>query len=83
MGLLVIIVQVVSQTLIWLIIASIVLSFFMDPYHPVRRGVDNLVDPMLAPIRKIIPPVGMFDFSPMVLLLLVQLLAGFLKTLFR
>lgn len=83
MGFIVILVDIVSQVIFWLVLASILLSFMMDPYHPVRRGVDNLVDPMLAPIRKIIPPMGMFDFSPMVLLLVVQVLAGFIKNIFR
>jgi YggT family protein len=48
----------------------------MDPYHPVRRTLDNLVEPMLAPIRKVVPLIGMFDFSPLVLIILVQILSS-------
>lgn len=47
-----------------LVILKIILSYFMDPYHPVRRTLDNLVEPLLAPIRRVVPLVGMFDFSP-------------------
>jgi YggT family protein len=48
----------------------------MDPYHPVRRTLDNLVEPMLAPIRRVVPLIGMFDFSPLVLIILVQILSS-------
>jgi YggT family protein len=48
----------------------------MDPYHPVRRAIDGFVEPMLAPIRRVVPLVGMIDFSPLVLILLIQLLSN-------
>ena len=79
------IVSILSQLLVLLVILSAILSFFMDPYHPVRRGVDNIVQPMLNPIRRIVPLVGMLDFSPLVLILLIQFAAriiiSFLATL--
>ena len=81
MEFLVIITGAVSQILVLLIIASAILSYFMDPYHPIRRGVDNIVEPMLAPIRRIVPLVGMFDFSPLVLIILIQLAARLLTGL--
>ena len=61
-----------------LVILKIILSYFMDPYHPVRRTLDNLVEPLLAPIRRIVPLVGMFDFSPLILIILVQILSSVL-----
>ncbi|HMD82592.1 MAG TPA: YggT family protein [Anaerolineales bacterium] len=75
---LIILVNTVQQILVILVIVSVILSYFMDPYHPVRRGVDNIVQPMLAPIRRVVPLVGMLDFSPLVLILLLQLLGRFL-----
>ena len=73
-----ILISTVQQILVVLVIVSIILSYVMDPYHPVRRGVDNIVQPMLAPIRRIVPLVGMFDFSPLILILLLQFTARFL-----
>lgn len=67
-----------AQIYVWIVIASILLSYFMDPHHPIRQGVDNLVRPLLDPIRKIVPPVGMLDLSPLVLIILVQVLANLL-----
>jgi YggT family protein len=72
MEILVILINTVQQILVVLVIVSVILSYFMDPYHPIRRGVDNIVQPMLAPIRRVVPLVGMFDFSPLILILLLQ-----------
>jgi len=71
-----------AQVYVWVVIISVLLSYFMDPYHPVRQGVDNLVRPLLDPIRRIMPPTGMFDFSPIILIILIQMLARFLAALF-
>ncbi len=73
----------IAQAIILLVIVSAVLSFFMSPYHAVRRVIDQLVEPMLRPIRRVVPLVGMFDFSPLILIILVQVLAGALINLLR
>ena len=65
-----------------LIIVDILLSYFMDPYHPVRQALDTIVEPMLAPIRNIMPYMGGIDFSPLILILLLQLLGSLLIELF-
>lgn len=57
-----------------LILVDIVVSFFLSPYHPIRNALDKIVNPLLNPIRKILPQTGMFDFSPIVLILILQLL---------
>jgi YggT family protein len=75
------IINTVSQILVLLVFISVILSYFMDPYHPIRRGVDNIVGPMLAPIRRVVPPLGMLDFSPLVLILLIQLVKGLIVSL--
>jgi YggT family protein len=72
MDILINIVELLSRILVLLVFVSVILSFFMDSYHPIRRGVDTIVEPMLAPIRRIVPLVGMFDFSPLVLILIIQ-----------
>lgn len=72
------IISILANIYVWIVIASILLSYFMDPYHPIRQGVDNLVRPLLDPIRKVVPPVGMLDFSPLVLIILVQVVSNLL-----
>jgi YggT family protein len=69
-------IRILAQFLVLLIIVKIILSYFMDPYHPVRQSIDNLVEPLLAPIRRVVPLVGMFDFSPLILIILIQILSS-------
>lgn len=70
-----------SQILIYIIIADVILSYFMEPYHPIRVAIDRLVAPLLNPLRRVIPPIGAIDISPMILIILVQLIAWFLSFL--
>jgi YggT family protein len=70
------VISTLSQILYWLVIISVILSYFMDPFHPLRRGIDNIVEPMLNPIRRVVPPMGGFDFSPIVLIVLIQIISN-------
>ncbi len=71
-------INILTQFLVLLVIVKIILSYFMDPYHPVRQSIDNLIEPLLAPIRRVVPLIGMFDFSPLILIILVQILSSVL-----
>jgi len=77
------IIQTLAQIFIWIVIASAILSFFLPPYHPIREALDRIVDPFLAPIRRVVPMAGMFDFSPLILLLAVDPLSRFLVAILR
>lgn len=74
-------ISIFSQVLVVIVVIHVILSYFMDPYHPVRAFVDRLVEPLLSPIRRVVPLIGMFDFSPLILIILVQLIAGLLEKL--
>jgi YggT family protein len=67
-------IRLMSMGLTLIIFLDIIVGYFLDPYHPVRRSLDSFVEPMLAPIRRILPSVGMIDFSPLVLLIVIQLI---------
>lgn len=60
---------------------DVVLAFVLNPFHPLRRALDSVVDPMLAPIRRIIPSAGGLDFSPAILIIVIQILGRVLVTL--
>ena len=77
----ILIVDIIRQTIFLVILLKVILSYFMDPYHPFRQSVDRLIDPLLKPIRQIIPSVGRFDFSPIVLIILVEIIAMVIKSL--
>ena len=74
-------IDIISQLLILLVFVTSILSFFMSPYHPVREALDRLIDPMLAPIRRIVPMAGMFDFSPLILIILIQFVSRILVSI--
>ncbi len=75
------IVYYVGQVIIYVIIAHVVLSYFMSPSHPIRVAIDRMVLPLLNPIRRVVPLIGMIDISPMILIILVQLIAWLLNGL--
>ena len=75
------IVRVFVQIFSLLIIVDAVLSFMVSPYHPVREAMGRILNPIYAPLRKIIPPAGGFDFSPIILLFLVQIIGTILTRL--
>ncbi|MGZ9235440.1 MAG: YggT family protein [Anaerolineales bacterium] len=77
-GLLVLFINSLAQLLVLLVIVSVILSYFMDPYHPIRRGIDSVVQPLLDPIRRVVPNIGMLDLSPLVLIILIQVVANLL-----
>ena len=67
-------IDLLAQLLILLVFVSVILSWFMSPYHPVRMAIDRIIEPMLAPIRRVVPSAGMFDFSPLILMILIELI---------
>src|SRR5947209_122310 len=56
-----------------LIFARIVFSLGVSSINPVMRFLVRATEPVLGPFRRLIPPLGMFDISPIVVLLLIQL----------
>ena len=80
--LLIMLIRVISQLFIWIVIASALLSFFVPPYHPVREALDRIVNPFLEPIRRVVPLAGSMDFSPLVLILAVDILSRILIAFF-
>jgi len=82
-ALLALLIRVVAQVFIWVVIASALLSFFLPPDHPVRQTLDRIVEPFLAPIRRLLPVAGTLDFSPLVLIIAVELVSRILFEFFR
>ena len=55
--------------------AAVILSWInLSPDNQFLRLVQRLTEPVLAPLRRVLPSAGGFDFSPVVALLLVRLL---------
>jgi len=74
-------VQLIISGLTLVVFVDVILSFVLNPFHPVRQALDSVVEPMLAPIRRLLPPAGGLDFSPAVLLILIQIIGRVLVSL--
>ncbi|CAN5135718.1 YggT family protein [soil metagenome] len=71
------VVLLVLNWAIWLAIGLTILYAvigWVNPDAPLAPTLDLMVAPLLRPIRRVIPPVGGFDLSPMVLILLLLIL---------
>lgn len=56
----------------WTILITIIASFVTQgQYHPALALLNQLVEPLLAPVRRILPNFGPLDLSPMVVILLL------------
>lgn len=69
-------IDILFDVMYWLIIIRVILSWVRhDPYNPIFRFIYEVTEIVLAPARKFIPMGGMgIDFSPIIALLLLQLL---------
>jgi YggT family protein len=62
-----------------LVFVTVILSWVrMDPRSPLVTILRSLTEPVLAPIRRVLPPMGGLDLSPLVLLIALQILKGLL-----
>jgi YggT family protein len=63
-----------------LIFMRIVFSWVMVSYaNRIMRFLVYATDPLLIPLRRLVPPIGTFDFSPLVAFLIVWLFQGAVK----
>jgi len=66
------------------VLIRVILSWVrFDPYHPVSVLIHQVTEPVLAPIRRFLPSTGMIDFSPLVALVLLQVVQAVLSQLLR
>ena len=69
------------------LIASIIMSFVMmfsgnmNP-HPILLLVWQITEPIMAPFRRVIPPMGGLDFSPIFIFLIIGLIRNFIYQTF-
>jgi YggT family protein len=76
-------INLLALLLTLLVVVYIVSTWVFPPYNEFRMAIASVVEPMLAPIRRLIPPVGMLDFSAFIFLILVQVLANILTGVLR
>lgn len=69
------------------ILASVIMSWvtMFAPESPLVESINNVLrqmtEPILGPLRRVIPPLGMFDLTPMIALLFLQIVVkGLLRS---
>jgi YggT family protein len=76
----------------WLILASVVMSWLVafniiNIRNPIVQqiyyGLQRLTEPLLAPIRRILPSMGGIDISPIILLIALQFIKYFILDMMR
>ena len=76
------IIDMILQVLVWIIIAQVIISWLVafnvintssNFVRTVLDALDRLTAPLYRPIRKIMPDFGGIDFSPIVLILAIQI----------
>jgi YggT family protein len=70
-------VQTLFELYSFVLLARVLITWFqVDPYNPIVRLLFQLTEPLLAPIRRLLPPAGMLDFSPIVGFIVIRVVEG-------
>jgi YggT family protein len=59
---------------LWLLIFGRVIASFVDPRgrNPISAFVIGATEPILSPVRRLLPSTGMVDFSPLIVMLVLS-----------
>jgi len=73
------IINLAFQVYTWILFIRILLSWIRhNPYHPIIRFIYEITEPLLLLFRRIIPPIGMIDISPIAAFFAIELVRRFL-----
>lgn len=78
-GALMLLIAEAFNLIFWVVIIRAIMSWFSQGRNPMEHLLSQLTEPLLSPIRKIIPPIGGLDLSVLVLLVGMQFLQILLK----
>ena len=68
--------------LTWAVIARSLLSWFpVDQSSPLYQLLFRVTEPMIAPLRKVLPSTGMMDLSPMAAIIILIVMGVFVGNL--
>ncbi len=81
LGFLKIFLNLFVQVMSALLLIYCVLSWVVPPDNVIRQKVEDLINPLLDPLRSVLPSFGMFDFSPIVLMIILEFIGSVLSKL--
>jgi len=71
-------IRLLCEALTLAIFIRVILSWFSPRPNTLTIILDKITEPILAPLRRIVPRAGMFDFTPLVAIILLQVIARLL-----
>jgi YggT family protein len=84
MSLLIYFIDLVFTLLSLAILARVLLSWVrVSPYHPAVDFLYQITEPILGPLRRAIPPISMVDISPVIAIILLQIIQQVLVAIIR
>jgi len=83
MGIILSIINTIISLLVFLIFIYSLLGYFLSPYHPIRRILGQVIEPLLNPIRRRIPPINGLDLSPLILIIILYVFRALITAIFR
>ena len=75
--------EILTTVLFWAIFARVILSWFptATTANPIVALLYQITEPILAPLRAVIPRIGMIDLSPLVAIIILQVISSFIRRL--
>lgn len=76
-------VVMVGQVYQFVLLARVLISWVqVDPYHPAVQFLYQLTEPVLEPIRRVLPQTMGLDFSPIIAMILIQIVTEVIAATF-
>lgn len=69
-------VYLLAQVLFWAILLRALMSWMPGAHgNPIYRVAVEITEPILAPLRRVVPLIGMIDVTPMIAMIILQVIA--------
>lgn len=74
--------SILATVLMYAIFIRAIISWLpIDRKNPLIVILDQITEPVLAPLRKVVPMIGMMDITPLIAIILLQVISGVLGNL--
>jgi YggT family protein len=83
MNLLIQVIFLLIQLIQIVLLVYVITTWVLPPYNSFRITLANIFEPVLAPLRNLIPPMGGLDFSVLVLFVILYIITNILAGILR
>jgi YggT family protein len=83
MNLLIQVIFLLIQLIQIVLLVYVITTWVLPPYNSFRIALANIFEPVLAPLRNLIPPMGGLDFSVLILFVILYIITNILASILR